>query len=159
MSRWVHFSSSPVETVRPVRQEPGHTKPSGLWLSDESGDDGWRSWCLAEDFRLDQLDVAHEVILRSDANVLALSGAGDLDEFTTRFGVLERFGLKYHRIDWPAVAELYHGILVTPYIWERRLTGHTFWYYGWDCASGCIWNPAAIASISVVDLAPIGGAS
>ena len=22
-----------------------------------------------------------------------------------------------------------------------------FWYYGWDCASGCIWDPAAVAEI------------
>jgi hypothetical protein len=53
-----------------------------------------------------------------------------------------------YEIDWYRVAEQYDGIIITPYIYERRLTEYTTWYYSWDCASGCIWNGKAIANIT-----------
>jgi hypothetical protein len=55
-------------------------------------------------------------------------------------------------IAWDRLRERYQGLIVTPYIWERRLTmgngPDAMWYYFWDCASGCIWDPAAIASVT-----------
>ena len=47
---------------------------------------------------------------------------------------------------WPGVAaEGWAGIEIAPYIWARRLDGPARWYYGWDAASGCIWDPTAAA--------------
>ena len=51
-------------------------------------------------------------------------------------------------IDWNRVAKKYQGIIITPYIWERRLTTTCTWYYGWDVASGCIWDNKAIKEIT-----------
>jgi hypothetical protein len=49
-------------------------------------------------------------------------------------------------IDWQRVAEQHQGIIITPYQWECRYS--IDWYYIWDCASGCIWDPDAIESIA-----------
>jgi hypothetical protein len=58
-------------------------------------------------------------------------------------------------IDWMRVAEKHEGILIAPYLGERLTEPNEFleshkeewwrWYYSWDCASGCIWNPNAVS--------------
>jgi len=59
------------------------------------------------------------------------------------------------RIDWEAVAKRYTGIEIEPYNWERRNSGPNnnysmsmLWYYGWDCASGCVWELDALVSFN-----------
>lgn len=53
----------------------------------------------------------------------------------------------HDHINWPMVADRYQGIVIAPYLWSRRMDGG-LWYYGWDCASGCIWDAAAVASVT-----------
>jgi hypothetical protein len=127
---------------------PGHLKPRGFWVSVE-GDDDWKSWCKAEGFALDRLEHTYDVQLAETASILRLKSAEDIDTFTKEYGVtilpnMPRMGMG---IDWSRVAARYQGLIIAPYIWDRRLTSHTFWYYGWDCASGCIWDVSAIASL------------
>ncbi len=45
------------------------------------------------------------------------------------------------------VAKLYQGIIIAPYCYSIRLDNDCFWYYPWDCASGCIWDATAIAAL------------
>ena len=52
-----------------------------------------------------------------------------------------------HSLDWQAVAQNWQGILIPQYLWSMRLNSRHAWYYSWDCASGCIWNPEAIAAV------------
>ena len=48
-------------------------------------------------------------------------------------------------INWRKVAKAFDGIIIPEYIYSRRLDGNASdWYYGWDCASGCIWDARAI---------------
>lgn len=140
-------------------------KPHGFWLSDESrGAHGWKAWCKAEGFRPYSLRYEHEVKLSPKAKILYLRTAKDIDEFADKYGSSLMVLLGHERpgdderlyggryidvIDWKRVAKKYHGIIITPYIWEQRLGRH-MWYYGWDCASGCIWNARAIESITMV---------
>lgn len=51
--------------------------------------------------------------------------------------------------DWIDVASRYSGIEIAPYQWKRRIHPSTFWYYTWDCASGCIWDLSAIKKFEV----------
>ena len=57
-----------------------------------------------------------------------------------------------YRINWQPLTEQYAGIIISPYQWKRRLDGRASdWYYGWDCASACIWDLSAVrpsASVS-----------
>jgi hypothetical protein len=169
--RWIHFSREPLGELFVREQHPlpeyitPHDKPNGLWLSNEK-DYGWQAWCEDNEFACGTYRFAQEITLADDANVLRLSHPEDLDDFTKTWGVpdsysrsmgyldggisTERFGRLYgpaYAIDWLRVAESWDGVLITPYHYERRMNHQTSWYYGWDCASGCIWHPRAIARV------------
>ncbi len=54
-------------------------------------------------------------------------------------------------IDWIKVAKQYAGLIIAPYQWGYRLEPGTHWYYGWDCASGCIWDASVIERIEAIE--------
>jgi hypothetical protein len=138
----LHYSHKPVTHVTSASQDESLIlKPNGFWIS---VDDEWKQWCIAENFRLDCLNYVYEVTLAPKANILRISDVSGIDEFTEKFVGAELF------IQWNAVAQLYSGIIIAPYIWERRMSRDTMWYYGWDCASGCIWDADAIADIRLI---------
>ncbi len=150
-----HYCERPVPSVHSVPQPRFATdKPRGLWVSVDDGGDGWAEWCRHEGFRLDSLAVEHSVVLKPEARILLLSTAEAVDRFTDTFistgdslsPLLERHG---RNIRWADVAARYQGIIIAPYRWDRRLADGCLWYYGWDCASGCIWDASAVASIDV----------
>jgi hypothetical protein len=126
-------------------------KPRGLWVSDETGDDGWRSWCESEEFNLAGLDHETEFVLAPGHNVLVIESPEALSAFDQEYnvGLHDRSPFTILGIDWNRVAEDYDGIIITPYQWEHRFG--LMWYYGWDCASGCIWNLHALALAANVD--------
>ena len=141
-----HFSKEPVLSVHSVKQEwpaSEFEKPRGLWLSVD-GEHSWEEWCESENFGIGP--IRHRVVLAPAANILYCRDALDLDCLTERYGV-EVPGYSWRRIaiEWHRIADEYQGIIITPYIWERRLHDAYLWYYGWDCASGCIWDAGAVA--------------
>lgn len=145
-----HYSSKPIKAAKSVEQidaSPAH-KPCGLWVSAHSYEDNWRDWCEAEQFGIGDLEYVIE--LTPGANVLHISSTVALDAFHEKYK--KPFELiswdDYELIDWARVAAEYQGIIIAPYQWSRRLDGPVHnWYYGWDCASGCIWCADAISSI------------
>lgn len=144
----VHYSHEPLSEVRSVEQEhQGHRydKPRGLWVS-VTGPDDWKAWCEAEKFALDRMSHETAIVLADGANVLRLCSAFEIDGFTREYRS-ETEEWRNYSIDWRRVAARYDGIIIAPYIWTRRLDGGAGWYYGWDCASGCIWNARAIAAL------------
>ena len=58
-----------------------------------------------------------------------------LSSITSDAGYIREEG---ESIDWKKVASKYDGIEINPYQFEARY--QYLWYYGWDVASGCIWN-------------------
>jgi len=155
----LHFSSKPLTHVRDVAQEArdGRSdKPNGLWLSVGTA---WPEWCLGESFACDRLSVITRVVLAEDARILWLASSGVLDEFTKCYSLDPARHAAFYRdrdsIDWSRVADHYDGIVIAPYIYERR---HSLpWYYGWDVASGCVWRGRAVASLEsfALDLAAL----
>ena len=149
-----HYAGGPdaITPRRAAQTGRRHDKPEGLWVSVD-GDDDWPSWCRSEEWGLGRLAHHHRVTLADGANLLVLSSADDLDAFTAVFGrtpehLTDLFEARDYAIDWPAVAERWQGVVIAPYQWSRRFD--LSWYYGWDCASGCIWDPAAIASVELL---------
>lgn len=118
-------------------------KPRGFWVSDDS-DHGWRAWCEAEEWNLEGLSFKSEFMLAPGHNVLILRGVDELKTFDAEYGMPLEVSPTMRTIDWPRVAAEYDGIIITPYLWEARYDFDVFWYAGWDCASGCIWNLSAI---------------
>lgn len=129
-------------------------KPEGLWVSVDGADD-WPAWCREESFAVHRLQVAHRVVLEPGANVLHLDDLPGLHAFTARFAEQDDFTRRFPRrakdpakwpINWARVADVFDGVIVAPY--QRRARPRYDWYYGWDCASGCIWNLDAVAGVA-----------
>jgi hypothetical protein len=150
--RLIHFSNRSIAKVgRRAQHSPDDhllywSKPEGLWVSDETNAYGWREWVRDNlpRHRLRDYRVANEVTLANDANILVISDAAGLDAFTNQFGRRDR---PTCWLNWSAVAEQWQGIVITPHIMERHGHASCLWYMVWEVASGCIWDPAAIASI------------
>lgn len=144
-----HYATHPLGMLRSVEQKVSdykscYDKPKGLWVSVD-GDDDWKSWCESESFGLGH--VRHRVTLAQPSSVLILSRVFELLEFQDKYSrPVGRWNEIY--IDWVAVAKDYPGIIIAPYQWSCRMD--MSWYYGWDCASGCIWNADAIASVEEI---------
>lgn len=149
--RLIHYSAKLLTKLEPVELGTLHNgKPHGFWFSVE-GEDDWKSWCEAESFHLESLAYPHEVVLAPAANILRLTNAFDIDLFTEQFSKPCEWSSTRRDIDWLKVANIYQGIIIAPYIWQRRMSEHTFWYYGWDCASGCVWDIRAVQSVTPSD--------
>ena len=118
-------------------------KPDGLWVSVD-GEDDWPEWCQRESY--DGCGRYHYRVHLDLDHVLVLDTVQAVRDFDARWrkGYLEP-QLRLSNIDWPPIALKYAGIIIAPYRWELRLDLH--WYYGWDCASGCIWDPAAVIGL------------
>jgi hypothetical protein len=144
--RLVHYSAEPMAVVRsmPHGGVMGAYKTGGLWFSVEGPDD-WVQWCKSKDFCLEQFVHATEIVLKSKAKVLRLRNASDIDAFTAEY-VAEQEDLIP---DWPSVRAKWQGLIIAPYCWGRRLS--SFWYHGWDCASGVIWDADAIAKLRPIE--------
>lgn len=56
------------------------------------------------------------------------------------------------------MAHRYDGIIIAPYVWSLRLDIDFFWYYDWDCASGVIWNSAAVSNLIPLPVEPLPSA-
>ena len=150
----IHYAAEIVDSVNPCcyLQDPEFEfKPSGFWVSVETGDPDdrtWKDWCIAEEFSLERFRYAYEVHLMPDANILRIGTVAEM------YGLMRTFWnpkatSRYEAIDWGAVASAYQGILIVPYQYQLRLHPDFSWYYTWDCASGCIWDVSAIARIEL----------
>jgi len=140
----IHWSKEPIEQVVPNSQTEHSYKPNGLWISDEK-DYGWKQWC--EDNNYPCGTIAYSINFIPNHKILILRNLNDLKEFTYTYGY-SYYGSS--RIDWVAVAKKYHGILITPYQSVNYSCEEYQWYYGWDCASGCVWNPVSIQILPLV---------
>jgi len=155
--RLLHYAKTPITALRDVQNinAPDAMKPDGLWVSVE-GERDWKEWCEAEQFRLDYWKVEQEIVLQDNVLQPLLGGKKEgvlhlysplcLDEFTKQYyDAGPRYaGLRNRFIDWAKVASIYDGIVISPYIYARRMD--LFWYYPWDAASGCIWRPSKVVA-------------
>ncbi len=145
----VHYSAAPF-VFEPAYVYPptDHFKPRGLWVSVETDDDDdtWRAWCESEGFHLEAL--AHQAVIElvPAANVRHLATALEVQRFSREFRASNPL-TDLHAIDWPRVQRTYGGLIIAPYQWSCRLDLDCFWYYGWDCASACLWDLTQIESV------------
>jgi hypothetical protein len=161
-----HWSSDPVRLRRMRYLQSGSPKPNGLWFD---VNENWRQWCEATEFRLENLRYRHTVTILDSSRILFLRRAKDIDVFTRKYGrnlshnirflqsaeEIDVFTHKYGRdlsgdvqkafsnyIMWGEVAEKHSGIVIYPYSRARSET--YLWYFGWNCASGCVWDTSVI---------------
>jgi hypothetical protein len=148
-----HYSHSPVHFAdledrfqsKDGGERGGVYKPDGLWVSPVT-EDGWAAWCRAESYSLGGFVYDVEIDLK---RILLIDTVYGIDKFSEQYGFdifpgNNRVGSRL--IDWIKVSKKYDGIIIIPYQYSRRLERYATWYYGWDCASGCIWKTRAIKS-------------
>ena len=145
-----HYCAEPLGELRPIVQvRPPHMsfsfKPRGLWLSVD-GEDDWAAWCRGEGYGLDRLALRYSIVLKAPERVLWLNTAPAVLEFQERYGVSDGV-TRYPAIDWERGGAEHAGLVIAPYQWSLRMG--LMWYYGWDCASGCIWDTSVIERVTL----------
>lgn len=140
-----HFSSTPFIFNPSTIYGPIHRhdyKPRGFWLSDET-DYGWAKWCKDQNWGVPGLQF--ETLFECDiSNWLYLDSMEKLLKFTHEYKVIDTDLSILGLIEWRRVQSHFSGILITPYQRSCRLHMETHWYYGWDCASACVWDLSTI---------------
>jgi hypothetical protein len=146
--RLLHYTAKPIRKFSRSRkyENAGAYKPCGFWVSVEGPDD-WYAWCQAESFGPKD-PLVYEVTLAPDARILHIDTLTKLDAFHRDWTMAPPPPLRTPDVRWADVAQEWDGIIIAPYQWERRLARDFMWYYGWDCASGVIWNLNAIESVA-----------
>jgi hypothetical protein len=166
--RVVHTNCEEVIPVSADQGMLGHTasgepvrdgfKPQGLWYSCGPS---WAEWCFAEEFFSCFGDNIFEITI-NESLIKRIPNVGEFEAFSSVYGYHQAYARdlirswqqrgqkwRYDNIKWHKVAENYSGIEIDPYLCERRLDGG-LWYYGWDCASGCIWDKEAILDVKKI---------
>lgn len=159
---YVHYSSAPLKRLDPnfdykircsVRMM---SKPEGLWFSVESyNKDGWKDWCINEKFNADGFEFAYQLHLKQDAVILHLKTDDEIIAFSKVYctypsGNPFNSEIDSWKVDWGLVRMKFQCIIIAPYQFDCRFHEQTMWYYGWDCASGCIWDISAIERIELL---------
>lgn len=130
------------ELVISNRNQRSDYKPNGLWYG--IGNE-WLDWCKSE--MPDWIYLYNYVLELNMAKILLITNLRQFNQFNNEYSFRpckEIQSLCY--IDWKRVALKYSGIEISPYLGKRRLCRGSSWYYGWDCASGCVWNKEAVLS-------------
>lgn len=149
-----HYSKEPLEQIvskhqyTNQREKHGWLKPYGLWVS--VGIE-WSRWCKMEHFMLDHLRYCYQIFLKPDHNVLCLKTYTDIVDFNKKWRDPSRSyftGNLGSIINWGLLSGSYDGLIISPYDYRARFD--FLWYYGWDCASGCIWNKKSIEKFELI---------
>ena len=135
---------------------PSGMKPRGLWY----GFDGsWSNWCAGNTFKCGK--HFYEVGLDT-SRILRIENLNQFEEFEKEYTcdsifdrIFKEMGIKVpsisplmvrafgpSAIDWPRLKKEYAGLEINPWMHSKHL--ESVWYYGWDCASGVIWDISAI---------------
>ena len=145
-SSYTHISSD--KSLRHIKKRPEYlkqilySKPNGFWY-EVDGD--WRRWCSSEQPNWLADHFLYKIIFGKE-KILKINSEADLELFNKEYQYKDpsRLASLYScntYIDWPRICQEYDGIEIAPYFWKFRLEQEYFWYYSWDCASGCIWRP------------------
>ena len=109
-------------------------KPVGLWYGFNHS---WMEWCESEMPHW-IYDNKYEIQITSN-KMLVLKNDQEIIDFNTKYSSNINF------IDWSRVFQDYGGIEIPFYSYNLRC--ELLWYYGWDCASGCIWDSGIIKKV------------
>lgn len=111
-------------------------KPTGgLWASPIGSTCGWKSWCEAENFRLDTFDDYFTFYLKDSSHILTLEYEKDL------IGIPQQnrsfwFDEAIVTLDFEKLLALYDAL------YYPNPSGELQWkLYGWDCDSLLVMNP------------------
>ena len=129
----IHMSKSPMTLNKKSYEQDIAMKPAGFWYGFGKS---WIQWTKSEMPEWSGKYI-YEVIIKT-GNVLKIDTYEKLLKFNEEFSSQSAPGVSF--IDWANVAKKYDGIEIVPYQTKARMNYNLLWYYGWDVASGCVWN-------------------
>ncbi len=137
------LNSARVHRMRKMQET--EKKPFGLWYG---FDNSWLDWVRGR-YDYWQLSWLHTIEM-DDSNVLRIENGIEIEAFTDEYseGGLAAGPRKTRDIDWKKVSKTYSGIEIVPFLNDCNTRVELFWYYGWDVACGCIWDPSVFKRIS-----------
>ena len=120
-------------------------KPKGLWYS--CGDD-WIQWASSEmPEMINKANYLYKIEVNYD-KVKAVHSEAEFRIFEKEYGVKSK-PWREITIDWKKLQDDgFAGIEICPYFNSKRYTSQ--WYYSWDVASGCIWDPAGLIDFELI---------
>jgi hypothetical protein len=144
----VHMSKKPFELEPRTFVQRVTMKPSGFWYGFGSE---WIDWCRSEmpDWvgkYIYGVDVGKSNVLQITTNLELIQFSREYESKVSDTGYRREAG---ESIDWQKVASKYDGIEINPYQYEARY--ELMWYYGWDIASGCVWNLSKVKLKLITD--------
>lgn len=144
----VHMSKKPFELEPRTFVQRVTMKPSGFWYGFGSE---WIDWCRSEmpDWvgkYIYGVDVGKSNVLQITTNLELIQFSREYESKASDTGYRREAG---ESIDWQKVASKYDGIEINPYQYEARY--ELMWYYGWDIASGCVWNLSKVKLKLITD--------
>ena len=108
-------------------------KPAGFWYG--FGNE-WIDWVRTEMSSKFSGDYIYNVDV-SKCKLLKIDSHMELMIFTRHYNS-PASQVVGDKLDWKTISTRYDGIEINPYQDEARY--QYLWYYGWDVASGCVWN-------------------
>lgn len=133
----IHLSKYPIYKIEKRQYiQKSDDKPNGFWYG---FGDKWIDWAEVAGPEYKGKYV-YEVDIKS-SSILEIKNYPEIIEFTRKYRSRKQIipGIIFS-IDWQKIELKYDGIEINPYIGQARNNEKTIWYYGWDVASGCIWN-------------------
>lgn len=125
-------------------------KPIGLWYGQN---DSWISWCQSQMPHwlglyiyeiLPCEDQLYQIKNEEDFVKFEEDYKADLEGLPKEFlDIKSIFSTRW--MNYKKLSENYSGIEIIPYQYSLRHS--SFWYYGWDCASGCIFKKSGIKEL------------
>jgi hypothetical protein len=137
----IHVSKKPIPRLSGSFAQKVGYKPKGLWYD---CDKGWITWMEGEMPHWGK-DINYIYLVKiPKSKIFKINSGDELQKFHEEFSVgTEAEGwMANEMVDWREVAKHANGIEICPYQGGKRMS--IDWYYGWDVASGCIWNPAGM---------------
>jgi hypothetical protein len=137
----IHMSKKPFELEQRIFNQKVSMKPGGFWYGFGSE---WIDWTRSqkpewEGKYIYSVDIGNTNVLQINTHMELMQFTREYQANSNEFGYVREEGAK---IDWKKVAGKYGGIEINPYQSEARY--QYMWYYGWDIASGCVWNLSRI---------------
>jgi len=133
----IHMSKDPIHKLekRYYNQMSGD-KPDGFWYG---FGDKWIDYTeMAGHERKGNYLYEVDIV---GSNILQIKDYSEIAKFTNEYGSSKQIiPGKIFSIDWSRIEFKYDGIEINPYLYQVRFDDKFLWYYGWDVASGCVWN-------------------
>lgn len=140
----IHHTDNDIIKVKQYFNQPKEFKPIGLWYDI---DNSWTEWCKRN--MPDWTYKNHFELEIDESKILIIDTKEKLLYFDKQYSINISKRGSICVIDWESVSKKYSGIEISPYRYDCRFS--LFWYYGFDIASGCIWNFDCINSINKIN--------